>query len=125
MAATNYTGLANGETYYWRVRTLSNSLTSPWSETWSFTVVKKTNSVAKLDDTVILLFPNPSADYVSVEGVADNISITVLNSLGQQVIIPINNRILDIRTLASGVYYVRITENGKTATKTLLVNSTN
>ena len=125
VAATNYTGLANGETYYWRVRTLSNSLTSPWSETWSFTVVEKTNSLAKLDDTVILLFPNPSADYVSVEGVADNISITVLNSLGQQVIIPINNRILDIRTLASGVYYVRITENGKTATKTLLVNSTN
>lgn len=122
VAATNYYGLANGMKYYWRVKTISNALSSPWSEVWSFTVVEKTNTTENIDLEHIALYPNPGKDYVSVRGVSGSASITVFNSLGQIVTLPRKNNTLDIGTLTCGVYYVQVSENGELTSLPLVVS---
>jgi len=112
VAASNYTDLANGVTYYWRVKTISNDISSPYSETWSFTVKEKTNAVVSSLADRIVLYPNPSSTFIALSGLPKNAMVKqVTNSLGQEVYAPElegNSNRLDIRTLLPGVYIVSI-----------------
>ena len=126
VAATNYSDLANGTTYYWRVKTISNSLTSPWSEVWNFTVEQKPNSIAKSLGDKITVYPNPSNDIIQISGVADvNTKIEVINSLGQIVNAPTLNGKhigIDVKDLTSGVYTLKIYMGESVVRKTIVVS---
>jgi hypothetical protein len=127
VAATNYSDLSNGITYYWRVKTLSNSLTSPWSDVWSFTIEEKPNSVNQLLGDKISVYPNPSSDFILISGVADvSVNIEIVNSLGQIIDAPIlkDQRLgFDVRNLESGAYIVNISIGESLVRKAIIITN--
>lgn len=77
-----------GETYYWRVRTLTNGTGSDWSDTWSFTVQDDNSSdVTGIEEETTFkwtVFPNPANDMVRIVPNFDgDASITITNIQGQ------------------------------------------
>jgi Leucine-rich repeat (LRR) protein len=68
-----------------------------------------------------MLFPNPSKNSLNIlnNGIAKITSVEIYNILGQVVIaIPSENEIIDVSSLATGSYFVKIyTNNGSTFSK--------
>jgi len=63
--------LANGTTYYWRVRGKADTATGPWSAVWSFTVapqvgVADDHNVSPAQPVLDEVYPNPFVDAASV-----------------------------------------------------------
>lgn len=73
----------------------------------------------------IAVFPNPAKGIVNIELEDGNaFEVEVFDTNGRKVVLPISKTkttSLDVSTLASGVYYLRITQGSKKATKKLLV----
>ena len=109
-------GLSDNTTYYWRIDSY-NCFGSVSSNTWSFT----TSSTAGLNDlnqNSFSAYPNPVNDILNIKGngVIDNLE--VLNQLGQRVLAIdgslLTNKQLNISSLESGLYFIRLTANNKT-----------
>ncbi len=85
------------------------------------------NSTAGINDNLITglkMFPNPlNGNVLTITSDANATKkITVFDVLGKQVInTTTNNGTINTSNLTSGVYIVKITEEGKTATKKLVV----
>lgn len=119
--------LQPGTQYFWKVRARSDTVTSPWSETWSFTTLARAievdpgdtiPSVEPGDGTGIFdataetlhIYPNPVTDVLNVKA-AGYSSVEILNFLGQVVYRSgITNGALQIGTaeLPAGVYFLRL-----------------
>jgi hypothetical protein len=56
----------------------------------------------------IRLYPNPTNSILYIDGVVENINVSVYNALGQEVIntVTVNNSI-DVSTLSQGIYYLQ------------------
>lgn len=61
------TGLANGTTYYWRVRYVQSGNTSAWSDTWRFEVSETGVGVEAPEAASMRVFPNPSNGNFTVQ----------------------------------------------------------
>ena len=65
----------------------------------------------------ITIYPNPTTGLITIEGNHTNSKISILNSLGHQLIdIPNregqeNSRKLDLSDLANGIYFIQIEDN--------------
>jgi Secretion system C-terminal sorting domain len=86
------------------------------------------NTTAGVNDNAIIglsLFPNPvNGDVLYVASSNDvSKSVTIFDILGKQVINTTvsNNGTIDVSALTAGVYMIKVTEEGKTATKKLVV----
>ena len=69
------------------------------------------------------MYPNPTSGIVTIEAASVIESITVYNVLGQEMLSQKGNsasETLNISNLKSGVYLVRTTSNGKTATSRIV-----
>ncbi len=74
-------------------------------------------AVQKSENLVFALYPNPSKGKVSVSGVlSDKIKIEVLNAFGQ-IVLKANRQDFDVSGLQSGLYFVRISDDGKVGVK--------
>ncbi len=73
--------------------------------------------------TDVSIYPNPAnGNVVNIQTKeAGSVQVNVFNMLGKQVITKTVNNSLNIETLATGVYLLQITQEGKTATKKLIV----
>ncbi|TQD38571.1 T9SS type A sorting domain-containing protein [Haloflavibacter putidus] len=73
--------------------------------------------------TDVSIYPNPAnGNMVNIQTKeAGSIQVNVFNMLGKQVMTKTVNNSLNIQTLATGVYLLQITQEGKTATKKLIV----
>ena len=74
----------------------------------------------------VKIYPNPANNQFTVEGVGiEDASIVLNNSLGQKLIVPFTkqpNKVnFDTRHIASGIYFVSITREGKTSTRKLVI----
>jgi hypothetical protein len=70
------------------------------------------------------IYPNPSSNgFVNITSTnADAMSVTVFDVLGKQVInTTINNNRLDVSSLNTGLYVVKISQNNATITKKLII----
>lgn len=70
------------------------------------------------------IYPNPSKDgkLFITSDLNENISVTIFDLLGKQVLkTNVSSDAINISSLNSGAYFVKVTENGKTATRKLLV----
>jgi hypothetical protein len=80
-----------------------------------------TNSIAGLS-----IFPNPTNNgslYVTTGGNLQK-TITIFDLLGQQVLkANVTDEAVNVGNLKSGVYFVKVTEDGKTATRKLVINN--
>jgi hypothetical protein len=85
-------GLAQGTTYYWRVRSKNNTGAGAWSEVRSFTTQGMT-SIGKDEgestkDKGLQISPNPASDAVRVQFTLlqpERVSLKLYNVLGQEI----------------------------------------
>ena len=129
--------LTHSQNYYWRVRTLTSTDTSLWSDTWAFTVSETGVGVDEFDvfpqsETMFNIFPNPSHGVFEVKLTSSTSSsqggefrAVVYNVLGEQVhhqIITLTNRLIDISSQPKGIYFVKINTKNKSIVKKIVVN---
>lgn len=69
-------------------------------------------SEIQVQDQDIVLYPNPSNDYIRISGLENlkdlDYSISVVSVLGKQMNVPIQDFVLDIQSLPSGVYFLNM-----------------
>jgi hypothetical protein len=90
---------------------------------WRFVLEKQALGVNSFEKAKVSIYPNPTSDIVTVsaDSVIENISI--YNLLGQQMLsLKANSSLetLNISNLQSGIYLVKTTINGKTATSRIV-----
>ena len=111
-------------TYFYRLKQISNTGEIVYSNTIAVTI---NESIPVATDSLpILVFPNPTNDYINIQFYASpsqTITIVLYNTLGQlmKVIVNnwtyssggVNNILYDTRALQAGVYYIRfLTDDG-------------
>lgn len=86
------------------------------------------NNTASVGENTIIglsLFPNPANGDIVYIASANEVAkaVTIFDMLGKQVVNTTvnNNGTIDVSSLTTGVYMVQVTEEGKTATKKLVV----
>lgn len=69
------------------------------------------------------MYPNPAKNVLYIETAINNeVSVNIFDVLGKQVLnSKVNNNIVNIQSLNTGIYVVKITENDVTATQKLIV----
>ena len=91
---------------------------------WRFVLAKQSAlGVASFNTPKVSMYPNPTSGIVTIEASSVIESITVYNVLGQEMLSQKGNsasETLNISNLKSGVYLVRTTSNGKTATSRIV-----
>ncbi|SHJ14853.1 Por secretion system C-terminal sorting domain-containing protein [Mesonia phycicola] len=88
------------------------------------TSIEETLSVGNNTKSLFSLYPNPtSTGYVSIETEnSASVNVEIFNLLGKKVISANNvNSTLNISTLNTGVYLVKLTQNGVSSTKKLII----
>ncbi len=74
------------------------------------------------NQNVFSIYPNPANGYVNISSQeAGDKNVTVYNLLGKQVINTITSERVDISNLTSGVYIMKISQNGISSTKKLVI----
>jgi hypothetical protein len=64
-------------------------------------------NIQKSDEEGVRFYPSPVQDYLNVEGVtADHLAFYTVT--GQQLILPISNRRINLSTIPSGTYFIEI-----------------
>lgn len=111
--------LTENTTYYWRVRSVSNSDTSVWSQVWSFETISSTGIHYKRINMGISIYPNPTFGKITVKftnpipgGYAELFEIT--GKLLRKIYLPGNKEInLDFTDLDRGIYVLKLNEGEK------------
>jgi hypothetical protein len=67
-------------------------------------------------ETSLLLFPNPSSDFINIKSSKNISSATISSIFGQVFKYPVVNNSIDIRDLAEGIYFLRVSINDTTET---------
>ena len=106
--------LTENTTYYWRVRSVSSSDTSVWSQIWSFETISSTGIHYKGTNMDISIYPNPTSGKVTLKltysvpgGYAELFDIT--GELLRKIYLPENKEIsLDFTDLDRGIYMLKM-----------------
>tara|TARA_B100000508_G_scaffold48272_1_gene37472 strand:- start:13252 stop:14706 length:1455 start_codon:yes stop_codon:yes gene_type:complete len=59
----------------------------------------------------VKIYPNPSSDFLHLEGIKDDFSVQIISNIGETVFEAENSSIIDIRSFSEGVYLLRLTVN--------------
>ena len=90
-----------------------------------FSVTSGTASTKNFDAIAgLALYPNPvSGNVLNITSTANSaMNVAIFDVLGKQVInTKVNNNTVNVSSLNAGVYIVKVTEDGKTATRKLVV----
>ncbi|MES2864202.1 MAG: T9SS type A sorting domain-containing protein [Bacteroidota bacterium] len=70
------------------------------------------------------MYPNPTKNNLFIEtALNSDINVSIVNMLGKEVVnANVVNNTVNVSNLTSGIYIVKITEEGKTSTKKLIIN---
>ena len=71
--------------------------------------------------TTLAVYPNPASTKIYIDGVSSIESISLLNTLGQNVAASFNGSSLDVVGLASGVYILTVVAEGKSTSQKVLI----
>lgn len=90
-----------------------------WAYVTSATLGVKSNNIAGLN-----IYPNPVTNgtlFINTDANAER-NVTVFDVLGKQVLkVTTSNNAINVANLNAGVYIVKVTEEGKTATRKLVI----
>jgi len=90
---------------------------------WLIKILPSTLSIK--DETLsnsITLYPNPSSNIIYIKGGTPDISISIYDVLGKEVIMEKATNQVDISTLKKGIYFVKISDGIKISTNKLVKN---
>ncbi|MBC5835144.1 T9SS type A sorting domain-containing protein [Flavobacterium sp. F372] len=84
-------------------------------------VVLGSASFSQIDG--LKMYPNPTKNNLFIEtALNSNINVSIINMLGKEVVnANVVNNTVNVANLTSGLYIVKITEEGKTSTKKLII----
>ncbi len=81
-------------------------------------------SLEVIDENIFSIYPNPTTGLISISSTlgTNEYSISILNSVGQKVLVPVQNNgasyQVDLGSFAAGIYFVEVkTANGKSLKK--------
>lgn len=97
---------SSGE-YDWRVRASDSTSKGPWSNTFSFTIIK-TLGISDLTSNDIMVHPNPVKDFLIVN--TDNVERIELYNLRGEMIGSYSVKNIDLRSFDSGMYILKVTD---------------
>lgn len=109
--------LTHGQQYFWRVRSVANSVNSAWSEVWSFTVADDGLGILDLSrNGDMIVFPNPTSDRLNIEfSKRVNLLSMEVYSMSGQLVKPVSvrkqtvqNASFETAELAAGTYVLRV-----------------
>ena len=84
---------------------------SYWEVFQFFKKNSKTQHVAPtIEEPTVTLYPNPAADFIELEGVTAEDELEVYNIQGQRLMQARGVSILDLSTLASGMYFLKVNQ---------------
>lgn len=114
-------GFIEGRQYFWRVRMVRGTENGPWSAVYNFTTKEKSNSIADLAEIGILIYPNPTSDYIQIES-EEPIQARLINIQGKELL---NSTItksskISLVTYPSGIYNLVIIKQGSVYTTTII-----
>jgi hypothetical protein len=100
-------------------------VTADLENSWTVTVTEAVASSAEITTmTEILLSPNPVVDYLTITypSSVSQMEFSIYNIQGKQLINKrvLNNQMLSLKELRSGVYFYVLTANGKSQTGKLI-----
>jgi len=78
-----------------------------------------TDHVSKVD---LQIYPNPATDFVSLKSTDKVTNVEVFDLSGKRIELPLLNNQLDVRSLAKGVYVLKITTGKASYQKKLVKN---
>lgn len=85
----------------------------------------QTLGIPGVDADEFLIYPNPAAEYIVVQGLTGNSDVSVFDIQGKIIstvkIRSTGNDTVDISGFDSGMYFVKITSSGRTTTKKLVI----
>jgi len=115
MPQSSYTSvnqLGFNTTYFWRVRTRRGTEFGPWSAAFSFTTINPTSVAEVEDNNLVVLFPNPAWNTVTVLSTKpiNDKAIQVFDIQGTAVPVEFVNGVADISNLSSGFYFIQSAE---------------
>ncbi len=89
----------------------------------SFSESNELPNVKHLDISGLKIYPNPSDGLINITtSLNTELKVNIFDTLGKEVInTKVTNNVLNVSSLTSGVYIVKVTEEGKTATRKLVV----
>jgi chitodextrinase len=125
VTATTYTitGLDDATTYVVYVRSeCETGIYSDWSEGVTFTT--ETVGIDDVDSESISLYPNPASSTVTLTGVENGATVTVIDMNGRELykLQTTNSQLtIDVSQLSQGAYFVRITGERVNAIRKLIV----
>ena len=120
----NVTGLTVGGTYYVKIQNYIQEVPA----NAAFTVCVKNTVATGLSETnalkSITMFPNPAQGMVHIENVSEVTQIEFMDVTGTPVFVKeiTGNSSLDVSSLSAGVYIVKLTMNGVTENRRLVVS---
>ena len=93
------------------------------ADNWTYvtTSVLGAASFSQIDG--LKMYPNPTKNNLFIEtALNSDINVSIVNMLGKEVVnAKVANNTVNVSNLTSGIYIVKITEEGKTSTKKLII----
>jgi len=75
-----------------------------------------------LDNESITLFPNPTNNFLMIDGIENSVNISIYNLLGDEVIAKSNTDKIDVSELSKGVYIINISNDVSQINKKFIKN---
>ncbi len=84
-------------------------------------IILSSSSFSQIDG--LKMYPNPTKNNLFIEtALNSDINVSIVNMLGKEVVnANVVNNTVNVANLTSGIYIVKITEEGKTSTKKLII----
>lgn len=79
--------------------------------------------VDDFNSIALRVYPNPTTDYITISGITNDADVAIFDTLGRQIAIhtiTVSENRIDLSQL-TGVFFIKITSDGKTTTKRVVV----
>lgn len=124
--------LQKGTTYYWRIRAISETDTSDYSEAWSF-ITQGANSISEyFNQAQVSLFPNPAKDKINIQMRVNentNIDFALIDLTGQTIIsrqlnfsMGTNHEMIPVGDISNGIYMIKLSKGNHVYTNKMIIN---
>ena len=125
LSSINYTQELNPGNYYFRIFGEPNS--TSYLHPYLFRLNQEviiTNVTSEVNSSTIHVFPNPTNNYINIQGVINETAVRIYDLNGKTLINIeiVKDQTIDVSYLKSGLYTIEVATEGKKTTKKVVIN---